>query len=188
MKIGQLIAATLVAALSISASAAVRYVNLANPTPASPYDTWPTAATNIQDAVDVALPGDEVIVTNGVYISGGRTVDGTITNRLIVKDLVAVRSVNGPEHTIIQGHQVPGATNGNAAVRCVYMGAGAVLSGFTLTRGATWTNGEFASTCGGGVFSQWPDVIVSNCIFVANSAAYLGRRCHVRHAEQLHLS
>ena len=36
MKIGQLIAATLAAALSISASAAVRYVNLANPTPALP--------------------------------------------------------------------------------------------------------------------------------------------------------
>src|SRR5262245_26011339 len=73
------------AALIASSSAAtVRYVNRANPTPASPYTSWTTAATGIQEAVDVSVAGDEVVVTNGIYASGGRAVYGTMTNRVVV--------------------------------------------------------------------------------------------------------
>ena len=54
----------------MNAPAAVRYVNVNNTTPNPPYITWDTAATNIQDAVDVAVAGDEIAVTNGVYQSG----------------------------------------------------------------------------------------------------------------------
>jgi len=34
--------------------------------PRAPYDTWATAATTIQAALDVAADGDIVQVTNGV--------------------------------------------------------------------------------------------------------------------------
>src|SRR6266487_2992163 len=100
---------------------ATRYVNLNNPSPAPPYATWATAATNIQDAVGSAESGDTVLVTNGMYATGGLAVDGLMTNRVAVTTPLIVESVNGPAVTVIQGSQIPGTTNGDGAVRCVYL-------------------------------------------------------------------
>ena len=96
------------------ALAATRYVNLNNRAPAAPYASWSTAATNIQDAVDIAAAGDEIIVSNGVYQVGARAVY-QMSNRVAVTTPVTVRSVNGPEVTVIKGYQVPGRTNGDSA-------------------------------------------------------------------------
>src|SRR5262245_65146149 len=97
----------------LSAGAEMRYVNVNNATPSPPYTNWATAANIIQHAIDVALPGDEIVVTNGVYETGGLAVHGTMTNRVAVTKPLTLRSVNGPEVTIIRGYQVPGSTNGN---------------------------------------------------------------------------
>lgn len=72
MKNKPLIFLSLLALTLAPAGAAVRYVNIANPSPAPPYTTWANAATNIQDAVDVANAGDDIVVTNGVYAFDGR--------------------------------------------------------------------------------------------------------------------
>ena len=58
--------------------AAALYVDMANANPQLPYSDWGTAATNIQHAIDAALPGDVVLVTNGVYVTGGKVMAGGI--------------------------------------------------------------------------------------------------------------
>ena len=156
---------------AFSAPAATRYVDLNNPAPAAPYTSWATAATNIQDAVDEAVDGEEIVVTNGVYATGGRVVPEYITNRVAIYKPLTVRSVNGPLQTAIEGRPaVTGTTNGVGAIRCVYVGTNAVLSGFTLTNGHTLASGGLS---GGGALCELSGV-VSNCILIGNTASYYG--------------
>src|SRR5467141_2418768 len=83
-------------ATAASPWAAVRYVDVNSTNGTPPYTTWATAATNIQAAVDYAVAGDEIVVTNGIYASGGRatTVAESWTNRVAVDKPLSVRSVN----------------------------------------------------------------------------------------------
>jgi len=138
--------------LVVTASAATRYVWQESPRPTPPYTTWATAAHVIQGAVDAAVDGDTVLVTNGVYATGGKVFSGE-TNRVAVDKPVTLRSVRGPGETIIDGL---------GSVRCVFVGEGASVSGFTLTNGLAFE--------GGGVACYWTGAVVSNCVLTGNSA------------------
>jgi hypothetical protein len=134
---------TLLLAVS-SLPAATHYVSLGSTNPTPPYTNWVTAATNVQDAVNVAATDDVVLVTNGVY-------PGYVS----VTNALALLSVNGPQFTIING----GGTN-----RCVDLTDGASLTGFTLTNGYT---GDW----GGGVACASTNAFLMNCLIVGNSAS-----------------
>jgi len=147
-------------------------INGSNPVP--PYSTWPTAAPNIQDAIDAAQPGDVVVVTNGVYALGGIVSEG-LTNRVMLDKAVTVQSVNGPEVTIIQGAWHPGTNNGPAAVRCAWLTDGAGLGGFTLRGGATLTDtNSIERVVGGGLRCLSTNAIVANCWITGNAAYQSG--------------
>jgi hypothetical protein len=70
----------------------VRYVNASSANPAPPYINWASAAKTIQQAVDMAEAGDEILVTNGVYATGGLEY-GMSANRVTVDKTLTVRSV-----------------------------------------------------------------------------------------------
>lgn len=155
--------------------AATRHVDLASTNPVAPYVSWSTAATAIQDAVDVCSAGDTVLVSNGVYETGGRALLslGGITNRVAVTNAVTLASVNGPAVTFIRGEQ--GANNpdnypfGNASVRCVYLGTGAVLSGFSLVGGSTPISSSSYDGAGGGAYCA-TGALVTGCRVLGNTA------------------
>lgn len=159
------------------AEQSVYYVSLSSTNPIAPYVSWEKAATNIQDAVDVAVIGATVLVTNGIYDTGGRAVWGLLTNRLVIDKPVKVQSVNGPEATVIKGYQVPGTIRGDEAIRGVYMVPGSALSGFTVshcaTRDSEMSDG-FTERSGGGIYCESSGASVSNCVLVLNSAANWG--------------
>ena len=161
-------------ALPALVHAATRYVSLAGGH-VPPFISWADAATNIQDAVDVCDAGDVVLVTNGVYGTGGRVVYGELTNRVAVTNAIVIQGVNGPEVTVIAGAADSSGGNGDAAVRCVWLGANASLSGFTLTNGHTRATGDLdQEQGGGGVWCESTSVVISNCVLIANSAAAFG--------------
>jgi hypothetical protein len=151
--------------------ASVRYVNLNSTNPAPPYLNWASAATTIQDGVDAAVDGDQIIVADGSYQTGGRVVRGALTNRVVVSKAVKVQSVNGPAVTQILGS---GPNNSQAAVRCAYLTNGAALIGFTLSYGATVTAGDTnLDQSGGGAWCE-TTAVLANCALFTNVAQQFG--------------
>jgi hypothetical protein len=128
-----------------SLPAATHYVSLGSANLTPPYTNWMTAATNIQDALNVAAANDVVLVTNGVYPGGV-----SVTNAL------ALLSVNGPQFTIINGH--PEDTYPPIGTNCVSLADGASLTGFTLTNGSP----------DGGLWCASTNALLTNCIIVGN--------------------
>ena len=157
---------------TINSPAAVHYVNVISTSPIPPYTNWSSAAATIQDGVDAAGAGDLVLVTNGVYQTGGRLTPGYfLTNRVTVTNPIVLQSVNGPGVTFIVGVQA----SSSKSVRCVYLTNGPTLSGFTLTNGGGWNNGQLPQDGGAGVWcSASNTIVVSNCVVIGNSASIGG--------------
>jgi hypothetical protein len=150
----RLLATALFLTNTASALADVHYVDVNSTNATPPYLSWATAAMNIQNAVDAAVAGDEIVVTNGIYTTGGRN-----GNRVTVDKPLSIHSINGPQFTAIMGTI---RRYNSPKTRCVYLTDGASLSGFTLTGGV--------AHLGGGVLCGSPTAVVSNCVVSDNSA------------------
>lgn len=137
----------------MKSAAADFYVVPVNANSAAPYQSWNTAATNIQDAVDLAGAEDTIWVTNGVYGSGSRVAADGSTNRVLVGVAITLQSVNGAAVTAIDGGKL---------MRCLFLTNNAILSGFTLTNGN--------AVNGGGLFCSSTNALVLNSVLVNNLA------------------
>ena len=158
-------------------AATTHYVDADGTNSVPPYTNWVTAATSIQAANDASTNGDTVLVTNGVYQTGGKGFQLTtfitsymVFNRVAVTKAIAVRSVNGPAQTVIIGSLTDPLSfrylvdAWAASVRCAFLTNGATLDGFTLT------NGFSIDTGGGGVSCASTNSMVTNCIIAGNAS------------------
>lgn len=164
----------------ISIDDATFYVNNNNIDNAEyPYNSWESASTTIQDALDTAvslgLSNSIVLVTNGIYDTGGAiTTEYSCSNRVFITKNITVRSVNGPEFTVIEGSPSTSGECGSNAVRCVFMDSG-VLSGFTIRNGYTHKTGDnLYDSSGGGIFVDNVNSSITNCVIKDNVANTLG--------------
>jgi hypothetical protein len=73
-------------------SAATLFVSQTSPSPTPPYPSLSTAAHNIQDAVDVAIDGDRVLVASGQYL---------LTNQVTVTKGIVLESISGANQTFL---------------------------------------------------------------------------------------
>lgn len=152
---------------------------------------------SLSKAMENVEPGDVVVALPGTYKEGSMIQDSAVIKdspapalryRVVVPDGVSLVSRDGAEATIIKGEHTQGAKNGYGAdaMRCVYLGKGARLCGFTVTGGATHSDVRVLNdnTSGAGIFcaedamatiaSPLPQTLVADCIISNNVAKYGG--------------
>ena len=115
-----------------------------NGTHSYPFKNWIEAATNIQDAADVAESGHNIIIGNGVYPAFETKFHD-----------VNIRSENGPEVTIVDAERKSS---------CMAMKHNVSVDGLTFKNGLGGN--------GGGIRAYGCTGFVQNCIFANNSTKY----------------
>lgn len=183
--------------------------------PAGSDSGWGTAASpkkTLKGALSHAIAGDTVYAASGTYdtetmanekeIASAQEGDFALATRAVVPDGVSLVGA-GAESTFIVGKSDLSGDEiangcGDAAVRCVSLGAGSSLSGFTVTGGRTKVStldNKGDDLCGGGILAsrcanassdtlygklaRISDCVISNCVAVRGGGAYNGiyNRC-----------
>jgi len=158
--------------------------------------SWADAYNGIQDALAIALPGDEIWVAQGIYRPAGpssaRTATFQLKNGVVIKGDYAGFDESEPNVRDIQKYEtvLSGDLNGNnvlvanledlldeptRAENCYHVVTGsgtdltAVFDGFTITGGNA--NGiAWPNAIGGGMRNSFGSPTVLNCTFRGNSA------------------
>jgi hypothetical protein len=117
--------------------------------------------------------GDFDVVLTAYNDSHPEGVSTTQTVHVVAQPVhyVAVDSAN-PTPPYTSWETAATVIAGGGAARCVYMTDGAVLCGFTLTGGGTRNDGNLLEQCGGGVWCESTNAVISNCILTVNWASH----------------
>ncbi len=132
-------------AAAVWADAATNYVSV-HGAHTLPFDTWATAATNVEAAIDAALSHGTVVVSNGIYACN-----------VVLLRAVTLRSAAGPQATILDGGQR------GAVITCADPAGEIVIAGFTIQNGL----GSAGAGIHFGMFDQQGGV-VRDCIVRCN--------------------
>jgi len=133
----------------------------------NPFKTLSHAVSVMSDGIIYAMPGT---YEDGLCDVG----DSQTQSRVHVSGRVMLLSTAGTQQTIIKG-QAPtdGGEHGSGAARCVTLDDGAVIQGFTLTGGYTYSDDDDAAlypqTLGGGVYAKSGSAIL-DCNIYGNYA------------------
>ena len=119
-----------------------------------PYTNWASASTSIYAAVETAVDGDTVTVTDGLYM---------VSSQVSLTNGITVRGAHGADATTVSGGY-PATSN-----RCFYLShSNAVLDGFTISNGVAFGAGLYEGM-GGGVLCENSGRVV-RCILIGNRA------------------
>ncbi len=105
-----------IAAVPICGVAETRYVSPSG-LHVAPFTNWTEASTNIQSAIDISVPGDAVVVTNGIYV---------LRTTVRVTNEVTLASLNGRDTVVLDGSAL-------AATQDVVFLRFGTLNGLTIT-------------------------------------------------------
>ena len=147
---------------NLASIGAMAVVSIASPSVADVLtvdDDGPADFFRIQDAIDAASDGDEVVVAPGRYIHL-KEIAGDFDEQVVDLDgkAIRLRSSHGPEVTVIDGRGVQRCISCRSAE-----GRDTEIVGFTFKNGMTKYGG-------GGMLNASTDPTVINCIFQDNHA------------------
>lgn len=145
------------ASVNILDSQTMRFV-ATNGAHTAPFDSWVNAATSIQAAVDYALPGDTILVGDGVYSLYAATNKYLVT----VSNDITLKSLNGPAAAIIDC-KVGTTSTDRHTLWLKPTATNALVAGFTL-KGVYWLG---TSTDNSPV--RMNAGAISNCIVASNT-------------------
>lgn len=158
---------------------------------ATPFGSWETAAPNLQEALQVAVSGDQIWIAKGTYYpdeGDGRVSDDRSANFRLKNGVGIYGGFAGDEDslesadpaanpTILSGEIQQDADSSNNTYHVISAAsrdASAILQGFTIQDGNANAPGEGFDTRGGGLncFRASPTII--DCLFLNNGASTLG--------------
>ncbi|MEM7391150.1 MAG: choice-of-anchor Q domain-containing protein, partial [Verrucomicrobiota bacterium] len=191
---GQMLTSTVFSASAflIDPATTIHYTDETSTNPVSPYSSWATAATRLQDALAFASPGDQVHVAEGTYYpdrgafqtAGNRSATFALRSNLDIYggfppggSAFAARDTNPfSNNTVLSGDiHTPSDPPNNAyhVVSCIGSVSNARLDGFTIRDG--YANGTGNDGFGAGLFASGSgSPLFANCRFSTNVAQQHG--------------